>query len=104
LASDPDKGQVLNFFILESSLEGAVKLDPITGKLTVADKSKLDYEKVNRIDLSVKVSDNGTISLSDTAKIVISIQDVDEKPVINTSKLAIEENSGKTAGGKFSWA
>lgn len=93
LATDPDKGQQLNFAILQSSPENAVKIDTSNGKLLVSDKSKFDYEKNNKIILSVKVTDNGTIPLSDTAKVIVNVQDVDERPSITTQKLQINENS-----------
>lgn len=92
-ATDPDAGQKLSFEIVQSSLEGVLKVDSETGSLRVNDTGKLDYESVKSIDLLVKATDNGDGTLSATANIRVNVLDVDERPVILTKKLQVEENS-----------
>lgn len=91
-ASDPDTGQKLTFEIVQSSLEGVFKIDSGTGSLRVSDSGKLDYESVKSIDLLIKATDNGDGTLSATANIRVDVLDVDERPVILTKKLQVEEN------------
>lgn len=109
-ANDVDAGQSLNYSIIETSVKGAVNIDGETGKLYVLDKSKFDYETQHEVLLKIKVMDNGTVPLADTAKVIINILDVDENPVITTKKLQIDENSaigsevGKVMANSYSGA
>ena len=100
IATDVDAGQSLNYSIIQSTISNAVNVDAITGKLFVSDKSKFDYETNKKIILAIKVTDNGTGALSDTANVTVNILDVNENPVISTKKLTIDENSlaGKEVG------
>jgi len=92
-ASDTDAGQSLNYSIIQSSINNAIGIDAGTGKISVADKLKFDYELTKKITLAIKVSDNGTGTLSDTANVTVNILDVNENPVITTQKLQVDENS-----------
>lgn len=100
IASDVDAGQSLNYNILQSSMANAVNVDASTGKLSILDKSKFDFEANNKIILAIKVTDNGTGGLSDTANVTINITDLNENPVIATKNLHVDENSaaGKEVG------
>lgn len=93
IATDVDAGQSLTYSIIQSSIPNAVNVDPGTGKLTVGDKSKFDYETNNKIILDIKVTDNGTGALSDTANVTVNITNVNENPTITTKKLQVDENS-----------
>lgn len=94
-AFDVDAGQSLNYSIIQSSINNAVNIDAGTGKLSVSDKLKFDYEANNKIALTITVTDSGTDALSDTAMVTINILDVNENPVITTKKLQVDENSMK---------
>ncbi|HEY3371904.1 MAG TPA: cadherin domain-containing protein [Prolixibacteraceae bacterium] len=93
IASDVDVGQSLNYSILQSSIANAVNVDSNSGKLTVGDKSKFDFETNNKIILAIKVTDNGSGALSDTANVTVNITDVNENPIITTKNLQVDENS-----------
>lgn len=91
-ASDVDANQSLIYAIVQSSVNNAVNIETSTGKLYVSDKSKLDYETTRKITLAIKVTDNGTGALSDTANVTLNILDVNENPTVTTSKLYVDEN------------
>ncbi len=99
-ATDVDAGQTLGYIILQSTISDAINVNASTGKLFVSDKSKFDYETNKKIILSIKITDNGTGALSDTANVTVNILDVNENPVITTQKLDVDENniSGSVVG------
>jgi Tol biopolymer transport system component len=57
-ASDQDVGDSLTFTILGGNTDGAFNLDPVTGKLAVADASALDSQTTPIFLLSVQVEDS----------------------------------------------
>ena len=72
------------------------KIDPSTGKITVAQDSTLDYEVKNEYKVRVVVFDGDPTSagtLSDTAFVTIKINDVNDKPEIKNKTLTVPENS-----------
>jgi len=99
-ASDIDGDQSLSYSIIQSTMSNAVNVEAGTGKLFVSDKLKFDYEITKKIILAIKVTDNGTGALSDTANVTLNILDVSENPVVTTKKLQVDENSliGKEVG------
>ena len=99
-AYDIDANQSLIYGIVQSSVNNAVNIETSTGKLFVTDKSKIDYEATKKITLAIKVTDNGTGALSDTANVTLNILDVNENPTVTTSKLYVDENCamGKEVG------
>ena len=58
----------LSYRIISGNEMGAFGMDEATGKIVVADASKLDYEKVERFTLTVQVSDEVT-----TAEAIVTI-------------------------------
>lgn len=77
-ATDKDLGQTLSFSIIAGNTDAAFRIEPNTGKLFVNNISALNYEVNQSFALQVKVSDNYTSSLSDTAIITVKIQDIEE--------------------------
>jgi Ca2+-binding RTX toxin-like protein len=79
-ASDPDAGQNLAYEIVAGNENGAFAIDATTGAITVADPTKLDFEDpaLASYALTVKVTDNGTGALSDTAVVGIAVANVVE--------------------------
>ncbi|MFT5489908.1 MAG: hypothetical protein ACI8V5_000247 [Limisphaerales bacterium] len=60
VATDPDLPMnTLSYGIIGDNSGGAFALDPVTGNLTVADASKLDFETDMSFELTVEVVDDG---------------------------------------------
>lgn len=74
LAFDPDDS--LNFAITGGNDDGVFEINSSSGKITVSDNTKLDYETTISYTLDVQVTDPG--NLTDTAVITINVIDVYE--------------------------
>jgi len=92
-ASDENPEQILSFSIISGNVGEAFKLNPLEGKLSVANPGPINYEVHSQIILSVMVQDNGEGLLSDTAVISINIMDVNDQPVIEPQSFQIDENA-----------
>lgn len=92
LASDPDHGQTLTYSIVSQHVPGAFAIDPVTGQITVANGSLIDFESRTSIEIGVWVDDNGTPKLSSVAPITIQILDVNETPTASNGSFTIQEN------------
>jgi predicted outer membrane repeat protein len=98
--TDADTRQNLTYSIASSTRPGAFTINPVTGQITVADATLLNYESTTRITLTVSVTDSGTPSRSDTATVTINLTNVNEAPVVNAQTFTIAENTanGTTVG------
>jgi len=98
IATDPDAGDVLDYSIVGSNTGGAFALNSSTGEITVADSGVLDFEVITSFNLTIVVTDTG--SLSDTASVTIDLNDVNESPTVDDASFNIDENSvnGTTVG------
>jgi len=87
-ASDPDPDDDLTY-----SLESTVfTIDPATGEIRVAHTAALDFETAVAFTLAVQVTDSG--GLSDTAIITITLEDLNEPPVIKPPfSFSVDENA-----------
>ncbi|MEB3277982.1 MAG: cadherin domain-containing protein, partial [Lyngbya sp.] len=74
-ASDED-GDNLTYSITAGNDDGIFGIDD-TGKITIADNTKLDYETTTSYDLTVQVSDG---SLSESVTVTVNVTDVEEPP------------------------
>jgi methionine-rich copper-binding protein CopC len=95
VGSDPDStapNNTLTYSITAGNSSGAFAIDGSTGKLTVADASKLNFEATTSFVLTVQVADAGTTSLSDTATVTINLNDLNETPTLNDVSYSIDEN------------
>lgn len=97
-ANDPDSGDVLNYLITGGNTGGAFAIDNMTGEITVADGTVLDFETTPPFDLTVEVQDSR--GLLDTASVAIQLTDVNERPTGNNITADLPENSanGTVAG------
>ncbi len=92
IADDPDAGQTLTYSGSDPS--GTFTINPITGNITVANPTLLDFETRPQHFFTVTVTDNGTPPLSATAQLEIRLSDIDEPPVFGaTTTFSIAENS-----------
>jgi hypothetical protein len=93
LANDPDIGQTLTYSIVSGNADGAFAIDPITGALTVAKSSALDFEAQPTHQLIIQVADNASPSLTAANIVTISLTDVNEAPTISPQSFTLDENS-----------
>lgn len=75
-AKDEDLHQNLTFSIVGSEVHPFVNIDSQTGILSVKDSLGFDYESAEHMSFMVKVVDDHTDQLADSATITILIQDV----------------------------
>ncbi len=73
-ASDPD-GDILTYSISAGNSLGAFAINTLSGEITVADESKLDFETNPTFNLAIEVTDG---LLKATAIITIRINDLNE--------------------------
>lgn len=76
VAFDPNPGQTLKYDIIGGNTGGAFKINQSNGLITVANPAALDYEANQFFNLTIRVTDNGTPSLSDTGVVHIDVRDV----------------------------
>lgn len=88
-AADPDTGDTLTYAITAGN-DGSFAINPSTGEITVA--AGLNYEAVTTYNLTVNVTDSG--SLSDSAVVSISITDVDESGLAGVQAWEEQVNAG----------
>ena len=92
-ASDPDAGQTRTFSIVSGNTGGAFSINAISGILTVANLAELNYEIRPSFTLIIKVQDNGIGNLNSQATITVSLNDVNEAPVLTDQSFTVNENS-----------
>ncbi|MBU2912870.1 cadherin domain-containing protein [Reichenbachiella agariperforans] len=87
--SDPDVGQTLTLEMLTTGLP--FSMDPVSGALTVT--GAINYEAATQYAFDVKVTDDGTPSLSSTQSLVMAVTDENEPPSdVTLSEIFISEN------------
>ncbi|WP_168563958.1 cadherin domain-containing protein [Crateriforma spongiae] len=89
-AQDPDADTVFQYSIVGGNDAGLFEVEASTGKLLVA--QPLDFETVSRVDLQVRVTDNGQPALFDDATVTVFVADVNEAPQLTTTLVEIPEN------------
>jgi VCBS repeat-containing protein len=94
-ASDPDPGQSLVYAIVSGNTGNTFQMSA-SGLITVNNASMLDFENPVSFQLLVQVTDNGVPALASSTNITISVNDVNEAPLMNDQAFSINENA--TAG------
>jgi len=83
-ATEPDSNQVLTYSVIDKTDDFAIH--PLTGSLFLI--SEINTSKNKTVEITVRVADNSSNSLSDSAKITIHITGTDiSPPVINSFTL-----------------
>ena len=97
-ATDADAGQLLTYAITGGNTNGAFAIDSSTGAISVANRAALNYESSPSFSLTVEVSDDGTPVLSATTTVSISLNDVNDAPVLdNSGSMSLQAiNMGQT--------
>lgn len=88
-ASDPDAGQSLAFSITGGNTNTAFTIDN-TGKINVNNTNALKTHDI--FNLTVSVTDDGSPVLSANASITISVNHVNDPPVINDQQVTISDD------------
>ncbi len=70
--------QNLTYAITGGNTNGAFTIDSVTGTITIANSSELDFETTSVFNLTVTVTDAG--GLVDSATITINLNDINEAP------------------------
>jgi hypothetical protein len=90
-ATDPDSGQTLSYSIESGNDSGIFGISSSTGSIYVA--GEVNYEDAASHLLTVKVTDNGTGFLYDTAEVTINVNDVNDAPVAEDAVFSIAEDA-----------
>ncbi len=88
-ANDPEGGTVA-YNITGGNTDGVFAIDSSTGKVTVADASKLNFEATSSYSLTVEATDGTN---TQTATLTVSVTDVNEAPTMADESAGIAENS-----------
>lgn len=97
LSSDVDAGQTRTYSIISGNTSDAFKIDATTGVLRVNNSAVLDFESVQRFDLTIRVIDNGTPALSGNATVNVFLRNENDAPVVVATDFLIGENSNSGA-------
>ena len=91
VTADPQgAGDSVKFEIIGGSGQNIFQIDSNTGEVTVRDPNALDFETITQFEIQVQATDTG--SKVDTELITVSINDVNETPILSTNLLRIQEN------------
>ncbi len=93
-ATDED-GDNLTYTITSGNSAGIFAINSATGQITVADSAQIN--SAPPYALTVQVSDDGVGTLSNSAIVNITVNEVNDAPVINNQTYNINENSGNGA-------
>ena len=85
--------QTYTYAITGGNSLGAFAINAVSGQITVADTTKLDFETTPQFNLTVTVTDSGTPVQSGSATIHINLTNVNEAPVASNATFAVAENS-----------
>jgi hypothetical protein len=76
-ATDKDEGVNAKItYSIDSISEGKFNIDPTSGEIST--NITLDYEVSPRYEITVTAKDSGTPSLSSTAKVIVTVEDLND--------------------------
>jgi PKD repeat protein len=88
--SDADLNET-HFFTLNNDDQGVFSIDTITGIITVAKGSLIDYLVQKVYNLTVTVTDNGLANNTSISAVTINVTTTNHAPVLNDTTFTIEE-------------
>ena len=91
-ADDPDEGQSHTYAITDGNDDGAFTIDTATGAIAATGDVTLNFERFARRELTVEVTDDGEIPLTDEAIVTLNLNDLNEQPTLRDRTVAINEN------------
>ncbi|MDY0103306.1 MAG: cadherin domain-containing protein [Lentimicrobium sp.] len=92
-ATDPDLEQTLSYEIASGNINTAFSINQTSGIIYVENSAVIDFETTPQFELTISVTDNGTPELSALSTIIVSLNDVNESPVINDQNFEIANNT-----------
>lgn len=94
VSSDLNTSDTFTYTILDGNLDTAFEVGSSDGGITVANAAPLDFETNQNITFTVEVVDMG--ALTDTAVITVTINDINEAPVLDDFTIPdlLPEDSG----------
>jgi hypothetical protein len=79
---------------------GAFAIDPASGEITVAEPAELDFESLSlrwddpsTIELFVKIADSANPALDESVRVVVTVGNVNEPPVVSGATLTLLERT-----------
>lgn len=101
--------QSLSYSIIDGNASGAFAVDSLTGQITVADPSALDFETTPTSTLTIRVTDSGLPARTADAIVVINLTNVVEAPQIIIPEPTGTYHLGRTTAfisptGRFSYS
>lgn len=93
LAADPDSSASITYSLVNAALDNALfSIDATTGALSFVAAGGANYEAGSTYTVRVRVSDAVNPGLSTVSDITVTLQDVNEAPVVTTTALSVNEN------------
>jgi VCBS repeat-containing protein len=95
VATDPDAGTAgsLTWSIVDGNSDGAFAIDPTSGEVRIANPAAIDFEQHPSFSLVVRATDAGTPSKFGQAILLVTLVDLNERPLITSPAFSIAENS-----------
>lgn len=94
VAKDQDiPAQTLSYAIINGNTGNAFAIDPVTGLITVNNAAAIDFETNPAFGLTIRVTDNGSPSLSSQALLTINVSNLNDVPVVPPQAFTIPENA-----------
>src|SRR5207253_283153 len=84
VVTDPDVGQTETFAVTGGTGQATFNVNATTGQITVANSVDLNFEATPSFTLNIRVTDNGTPAMSDTAVVTVNLTNVIEPHKLET--------------------
>lgn len=97
MGMDEDEGQTVSYSIIGGSHASSFEIDEVSGALSVAAGALLNFETHESVTVEVRVQDSHPSPLNSSSVLTITLQDINEAPVIQTTSFVIDENSAEGA-------
>lgn len=94
---DEDNGQSMSFRMLDPDAQSGLKMDSLTGEISISDASMIEFNDAGRIKVTTIVQDNGEGRLSDTAEVSILLINTVNLTLRNTHPFNIYPNPAENS-------
>lgn len=93
VGGDEDDGDSVTFSITGGNTDDAFAIDPTTGVLSVSNSAALDWETVQKFDLTITVTGNGASAPTATAPVTVFLEDRNDAPVVTAANFTVAEKA-----------
>lgn len=97
LAHADQDNHTMTWAITADESGGFFEVDSATGQLAVAAGAALDFETQSWFLVDILVIDDGTPALSDTTVVNITVNDVNDDPIVTPTTMFVDEDAGAGA-------